>query len=205
MEKMLSRVKNIIFSPKSEWQAIKAEQTAVKDIIFNYVAILAALPPAASIIGMVIVGYSFMGSTMRYPLSYSIVWAVIAYIMSIVGVIIAGAVINALAPTFASRNDSVRAVKVAAYSLTPAWIAGILKVVPMLGMLELLASLYGIYLLYAGLKPLMETPEDKAVGYTVTSIIAVIVVVILINALVAAVAGVFFFSGGMGMGPGMHH
>jgi hypothetical protein len=200
MEKLLSRVKNIIFRPKSEWQAIKAEQATIKDIIFNYVAILAAIPPAASIIGMGIVGFSFMGSTMRYPLSYLIVWGLIAYIMSIVSVLIAGAVINALAPTFASRKDNVRAVKVAAYSLTPAWIAGILNVVPVLGILVIFASLYGMYLLYAGLKPLMETPEDKAVGYSVVSIIAVIGIVMLVDVLVSAVAGIFFFSGGMGMG-----
>ncbi len=200
MEKLLSRVKNIIVSPKSEWQAIKAEQTTVKDIIFNYVAILAAMPPAASIIGMGIVGFSAMGRTMRYPLSYLIVWGLIAYIMSIVSVLIAGAVINALAPTFASRKDNVRAVKVAAYSLTPAWIAGILNVVPALGILVILASLYGMYLLNAGLKQLMETPADKAVGYSVASIIALIVIIILIDVLVSAVAGVFFFSGGMGMG-----
>ncbi len=203
MEKLLSRVKNIVFSPKSEWQAIKAEQITVKDIIISYVAILAALSPVASIIGMGIVGFGFMGSTVRYPLSYLIAWGVIGYIMSIVGVIIAGAVINALAPTFASKKDSVQAVKVAAYSFTPAWVASILNVFPVLGILVLLMSLYGIYLLHAGLKPLMETPEDKAIGYTVVSIIAVIVIVILVNVLVSAVAGVFFFSGKMGMSPMM--
>jgi hypothetical protein len=200
MEKLLSRVKNIILSPKSEWQAIKSEQTTVKDIMFNYVAILAAIPPIASIIGMGIVGFSFMGSALRYPLSYLIVWGIIAYIMSIVSVLVAGAVINALAPTFASRKDNVRAVQVAAYSLTPAWIAGIFNVVPVLGILVILASLYSMYLLYAGLKPLMETPEDKAVGYSVVSIIAVIVIIILVDVLVSAVAGIFFFTGGMGMG-----
>jgi hypothetical protein len=200
MEKLLSRAKNIIFSPRSEWQVIKVEQATVKDIIFNYVAILAVIPPAASIIGMGIVGFSLMGGTMRYPLGYLFVWGLITYIMSIVSVLIAGAVINALAPTFASRKDNVRAVKIAAYSLTPAWIAGILNVVPVLGILAIFASLYGMYLLYAGLKPLMETPEDKAVGYSVVSIIAVIGIVILIDVLVSAVAGIFFFSGGMGMG-----
>lgn len=195
MEKVLSRVKNIIFSPTSEWQVIKSEQTTIKDIIFGYVAILAAIAPVASLIGLGMVGLSLMGTPMRYPFGYLIPWAVISYIMSIIGVLIAGAVINTLAETFESRKDSVQALKVAAYSFTPAWVAGILNVFPALGVIVLLASLYGIYLLYLGLRPLMETPENKALGYTVASIIAIIIIVVIVNFVSSSIVGLFFFSG----------
>lgn len=199
MENILGRVKNIILSPKNEWQTIKMEQTTVKDIVLGYVAPLAAIPVVASVIGMGLVGLSFMGSTMRYPFSYLIPWAVISYIMSIVGVIVSGAIINTLAETFESKKNGIQALKVAAYSFTPAWVASILDVIPALGVISLLASLYGIYLLYLGLRPLMETPENRQVGYTVASIIAMIVVVIVVNIIASAISGIFFLPRGFMM------
>ncbi len=199
MENLLGRVKNIILSPRSEWQTIKMEQATVKDIVFSYIAPLAAIPVVASVIGMGLVGLSFMGSTMRYPFSYLIPWSILNYVLSIVGVLVSGAVINTLAETFESRKDSIQALKVAAYSFTPAWIASILNAVPVLGPLALLASLYGIYLLYLGLRPLMETPENKAVGYTVASIITIIIVVIVVNVIVSAISSLFFLPRGFMM------
>ena len=205
MEKLLGRVKNILLSPKSEWEVIKSETSSVKDIIFNYVVILAAIPVVASIIGKGIVGFSFMGATMRYPLSYLLLWGLLGYVMSIIGIVVAGAVINTMAPTFESRKDNAQALKVAAYAYTPVWIVGILNIIPMLGLIVLLASLYGIYVLYLGLAPLMETPESKALGYTVVTIIAMIAIAIIINVLVSVIAGIFIFSGGHGMSPMMGH
>ncbi|MFA5083285.1 MAG: YIP1 family protein, partial [Hydrogenophilaceae bacterium] len=91
--------------------------------------------------------------------------------------------------------------KAAAYSFTPAWLAGVLNLIPSLGVLVLLASLYGIYLLYLGLPVLMKAPEDKALPYTVIVVVCAIVVGVLIG----VVAGLF---GGMGGAPygmtGMH-
>ena len=61
MEKLLARVKNLILNPKDEWEAIKSDDATIKDIIFNYVAVLAAIPAIASIIGQGIVGFGVMG------------------------------------------------------------------------------------------------------------------------------------------------
>ena len=71
----------------------------------------------------------------------------------------------------------------AVYSFTPAWIGGVLQIVPLLGILGFLLSLYGLYLLYLGLPRLMKCAEDKAIAYT--AVVAVCgVVVMLISGLV---------------------
>ncbi len=185
MEKLLNRVKNIILSPKSEWQVIQAEQTTVKDIIFKYVAILAAIPPVASIIGMgIIVGFSFMHTTMLGSLVASLLWSVLSYISSIIAVIVSAAIINALAPVFKSMKDYPKALKVVAYSYTPVWIAGVLNVIPAFYWLMFILSLYSIYLLYLGLRQLMGLSQNKALGYTVVFIIVIIAIEIAISFLV---------------------
>jgi hypothetical protein len=45
--------------------------------------------------------------------------------------------------------------------------------------LSLVASLYGLYLLYLGFDtPMMETPKDKIVGYMVLSIVVIVVLTV---------------------------
>ena len=184
MKKLLSRVKNIVFSPKSEWQMINSEQTTVKAIIFNYVAVLAVIPAVATVIGMAFVGVSFMQTVTRYPVFISLLWGVFSYIFSIVAVMVSAAIINALAPAFESAKDYLKALKVVSYAYTPAWIAGALNVIPSLSWLMLIMSLYSIYLIYLGLSPIMGTSQNKALGYTVASIIVIIAVEIVTGFLV---------------------
>jgi hypothetical protein len=68
------------------------------------------------------------------------------------------------------------AMKLAVYSMTPGWLAGVLYIIPYLGIVAILGGLYGLYLMYLGFEtPMMETPKDKALGYMLISIIVVIV------------------------------
>ena len=55
--------------------------------------------------------------------------------MAIVGVLILAFIIDALAPTFGAQKNRSQALKVAVYSYTPAWIAGVLNILPALGVL----------------------------------------------------------------------
>ena len=77
-----------------------------------------------------------------------------------------GLIIDALAPKFGGEKNSAQALKVAVYSFTPGWAVGVVRILPSLGILAGLASLYGIYLLYLGLPRLMKSPQEKAVVYT---------------------------------------
>src|SRR6266540_926116 len=61
--------------------------------------------------------------------------------------------------------------KVAVYAWTPAWIAGVLQLVTMLGLLGLAAAAYSIYLLYLGLPRLMKCPPERAMSYTVVVVL----------------------------------
>jgi len=55
--------------------------------------------------------------------------------------------------------------------------------------LGIIAGLYGLYLLYIGLTPLMKNPQDKSIGYTALIIVCYIVLAIIMGVVVAAVAG----------------
>jgi hypothetical protein len=192
---LIERAKNIIITPKSEWEVIAPETTPTAELYKSYIIPLAAIAPIASFIGLSVVGFG----PFRLPIMSGLTSAVISYVFGLVGVFLIGLIINALAPTFGGEKNPMQALKVAAYAYTPAWVAGVLQLIPALAILVLLASLYGLYVLYLGLPVLMKSPKEKALGYTVVVIICAIVIGVVFAAVVGSIVGVGYGAGRMGM------
>jgi len=187
---LVDRAKNICLTPNTEWPVIAAEPAAAGPLVTGYVLPLAAIGAVAGLIGGSIVGTSlpFIG-TYRVPLMTGLVLAVFKVCMAVVGVFILSFIIKALAPTFGAEQNSSQALKVAVYSYTPAWIAGVLQIVPLLSIFAIFAAFYGIYLLYLGLPTLMKNPPDKTVGYTVVVVLCAIVLTLVLSGIGAMFAG----------------
>ncbi len=181
---LVERVKNILMQPKTEWPRIDAEPSTIAGIYRNYVAILAAIPPIAILIGLLLLGGAFV----YLPMGLLIAQAILGYALTLVGVYVIALIIDALAPTFGGAKNPVSAFKVAAYSMTPFWVAGILFLIPFLGILALFAALYGIYLLYLGLPVLMKVAADKVVAYTIVTVLASMVVLFVVNTVTTRLA-----------------
>jgi len=196
MMDIVNRVQGIILKPKEEWAKIKSESTTIQQLFTSYALILAAIPAIANFIGMGLIGrrIPFIG-WYRYDIGTAVLYAILSYVFSLVTVYIFGIIINALAPTFGSKSDAVNSMKLAVFSMTPFWVAGVFYLIPFLGVLALLAGLYGLYVLYLGFShPLMDTPQDKVVGYLLVSI----VVVAVLMGVVMMIMGAIFAVGGMG-------
>lgn len=194
---LVERAKNILLSPKTEWDRIDAEPDTIGGIYTRYVIFLAAIGPIALLIGQQLVGMTVLGVTYKPSLGYSIGTAILTYLLSLGVVYVIALIIDALAPSFGGTKDPVKAFKVAAYSSTAGWVAAIFNLIPMLGFLALIGSLYGLYLLYLGLPRLMKAPEDKAVGYTVVVVIVWIVVFFIVAMIVGALVASFFGMGAL--------
>lgn len=182
---LVARVKYILTRPKFEWPVIDAESATVKGLFIRYAVILAAIPAVASLIGQTVF--------LRFPPAGALMGAALAYVLSLVSVYVLGLIIDALAPTFGGTRNPVKAMQVAVYSMTAAWVAGILNIIPTLGWLSGLLGLYGFYLLYLGLPQLMKTTADKSLGYA----IVVVVAAIILWAIVASVIGAIILSVGL--------
>jgi hypothetical protein len=195
---LIERVKNICLTPNTEWPVIAAEPSSTADLITGYVAPLAAIGAIAGFIGGSLVGQTslFIG-TFRVPVVAGLIAAVITFVFTIVGILVLSFIINALAPSFGGEKNSALALKVAVYSYTPALVAGVLRIVPALGVLAILAALYGLYLLYLGLQRLMKSPQDKALGYTAVVVICAIVLSVVVAVVGGTVAGVGLMGSGV--------
>ncbi len=178
---LVGRIKGILLKPAQEWEVIAGESTSIADLYKSYIVVLAAIGPAAAVIGWSIVGVSLpYAGSFRVPITTAIASGVVQYILTLVGVYILAMVIDALAPSFSGQKNMNQAFKLAAYSYTPGWLAGIFMIIPALSVLSIV-GLYGLYLLYVGLPVLMKSPREKSMGYTVAVVVAAIVIFVIIG------------------------
>jgi hypothetical protein len=185
---IVQRAKNIIVTPKTEWDAIAAEPTAPKELVIGYVLPLAAIGAIAI----------FLASAMFGAFLFGLLAAVWHLVMVVVSVLVVGFVIDALAPTFSGQKSFGQAFKVAAYSYTPALVGAVLLIIPVLGgLLLLLISLYCLYVMYLGLPKLMKNPEDKTIVYEIVVIVVTIVVSWVLFFIGALITGGALVGGGM--------
>jgi len=168
------RVKNMLFHPRTEWELIKEEQTSYGRLISSYLGIIAAIPPVSAVAERMIFGRGIAGnSSLGYVLATNILW----YFVIIVNVLVTAAVITVVA----CRNESgwigLRGFKLAVYSFTPAFLVGILIIIPGLNWFIYAAILYSLWLLYLGIRSIVGVEQGKAAWYTAVSFLAAVLIV----------------------------
>jgi Yip1 domain len=199
---VLMRIKNILLTPKSEWPVIAAEPASAAKLYLGYVVPLTAWAALMSLLRLTLIGARVpFGGMQRIPLTgslglaaWSLVWT---FVGSFIGLFLVGLIVNALAPTFGGSRDQTQALKVAAYSLTAAYVGTALALSPVLpGLLQFVVLCYGIYVLYLGLPVVMRSPPERALGYTATVIICTLLLGLVLM-LAAGALGIFTHSDGL--------
>ena len=172
----------ILFSPRTAWSAIAGERADLPTLFKHYVLPLSAIPPVAKLIGWSLLS-SYVG------MGAGLAGALLSYALGLAGIAALAVIAGKLAPLFEGEDDLVQATKLIAYSATASWVAGVFRLVPVLGIFSLIASLYGCYLLYTGAPAVMGVPEVRASAYTAILIIATILVFVVTNLILAAAIG----------------
>jgi hypothetical protein len=158
---LIERIKSILLSPKQEWPKIAAEPATVQSLYVGYIMILAAIGPL-----VVVLRSLFSGFGIGLPL------AIAMYLLTLVAVSIVALIVDTLAPTFGGERNFIGSLKLVGYSYTAAWVAGIFRLIPIVGaIIGLLAAIYSIYTFYLGASPVKKCPPEKAVAYTVVVLI----------------------------------
>jgi len=184
---LVERIKSVLMTPQAAFDRIATEPADIGKLYTGYVLPLAAAAALATFIGTVFIGVSAFGVTARTGLIPGAVNAVLQVAFAVGGVYVMALVANALAPNFGSQQDVGQAHKLAAYSSTAGFIAGLFMLLPPLAILGIV-GLYSLALLYIGLPRLMKTPEDKRVPYFLTILVVCIVVGIVAGMLMGSIA-----------------
>jgi hypothetical protein len=183
----VNRAANILLAPESEWSAIAHERSDARSLYLDYIAILAVLPAAATLVSTSLVGSLGFG---RLGPGVALQAALAGYVLSLAMVLVLAFAANQLAPRFGGRSDFDQALKLTAYALTASWVAGIFTILPVVGwLISLLGGLYSLYLLQVGAPQLMKMPDRGAVGYGILLVAIGVVITFLIGAALAAAFG----------------
>ena len=165
------RAKAILVDPAAAWLRLEKDIGDPAYLLSRYVAVLALIPALSSFVGATLIGVvAPSGVTLRADLFAGLFGAIFGYATSCAIVLLLGLIIDLLAPLFAGRRDFESAFKLAVYSFTPLWLAGLFLLLPGLRFL-LLTGVYGIYLFWLGVPRLTKVPEGQAANFTAIVVI----------------------------------
>lgn len=180
IQAIIERAKEVILKPELAWEKIKSEESSITDIYKNYLAPLAAIGPIAlwlkmSVFGIT-VGIAPFATTVRIPFFAGLVDAIINFCTSLLITFLAALILEKLAPKFGATTTLNNTFKLLAYAATPAMVAGIFYLIPVLGpLIILIASIYSLYLLYKGALKMIEVPQENRLSYFAVSIVAILI------------------------------
>jgi hypothetical protein len=171
------RAKAMLVDPFAEWTTIARETGDPAYLLSHYAAALALIPAASSVIGASLIGVVMPdGTTMHASTVNGLFGSVFDYVTTCATVLLLGLVINVLAPIFGGRRDFDNAFRLALYSFTPVWLAGVFLLLPGLRFL-VLTGFYGAYALWLGLPLLAKSSERQALNFATVIVVCASVLV----------------------------
>ncbi|RJX31514.1 MAG: YIP1 family protein [Oxalobacter sp.] len=163
---LFTRAKNVLLKPQHYLVIVAFENATVSGITLNYLLILAVIPALCAFLGMVGVGVGGLTTSVPVPIMFALLMALVCYALTLAMIFVLGLAINALVPRFDGQENFLRAFKLAAYASTPALLAGVFGMAPILSILSVLCALYGVRLIRMGLPILMKVPSEKVLSCT---------------------------------------
>jgi len=168
---LFARAGAIVVRPGATWLAIARERTSAFALYVGYVVPLAAIGPAATYVALHVEGVRVArGIVYRASTFDAGAQAAFAFAYALAGVALVAAMLALLAPLFGTAPGFTRSLRVAAYAFTPAWLAGVLQLVPALAVAQLLALAYALYLLARGVHAVLGIPVRSAVVCAVAAV-----------------------------------
>jgi Yip1 domain len=203
---LVDRAKNILLNPKAEWEVIAKEDASVGGLFTGYAIPLSILPVIGSVVamGLLGIGVGSMASIGVGSIGIGMAagMAAVGFAIGLVMLYLMSIIVNAISPSFNGKSDMTSATKLMAYASTPSWIGGLIA--PFLGMaggiVSIAAIAYVVYLIYTGIRPVMEAPAEKVAGFTVVIILIYIVLTLVLSMFVGGLLVATFFGGMMAAG-----
>ncbi|MBN1479209.1 DUF1282 domain-containing protein [candidate division KSB1 bacterium] len=182
MEKLIHEIKELLLAPAKLFERLKQEETSQSEITKTILVYVAAIPAIAGFIGLVVIGssgpYYGLYTHSRVSIFSGLIWAVVLFVLTIIGVYLVSFIVSGLAPKFGGIKNELNAFKLTVYSFVPLLVLGAFSMIPALSGLFIL-GLYGIYLFYIGAPILIEIPEEKVLTFTViVSLISIMITIL---------------------------
>lgn len=173
--RLVSRAVAIVVRPGRTWQAAAPEPADTRWVLTRYVAPLAAIPAVCGALGAYVFGFNIANVGVRLNPVGLLLEAAVTYAATVAAVWLLARWIAVIAPAFGAARDPEQALKLAAYSGTAAWLAGVFDLYPALGIpASILAGIYSLYTLNLGLPALLQVPEERRLTFFATILVSIL-------------------------------
>jgi hypothetical protein len=159
---VIVRAFRMVFAPTRTWAAIAAEPADAHGLFPRYVAPLAAMPAVCSVAGPLEFGFNIANvGVVMSPLGL-ILGALAGYALTFACLVAAAVMVDLIAGAFGGARNRARALELVSYAATASWIGGLAELYPSVGLaVGILAAAYCLYVLYLGVTPMMQVPEER--------------------------------------------
>ena len=161
----MNHIIGILFSPTNEWVKIRDSNKSVVGHFLSYILIIALLPPVAWYFGSTQIGWDIGERNVRITVDSAIQISVLFYLAIVIGTGGLGYMVHWMSETYEAHTSTVdKGIAVAAYTLTPLFVAGAIGFYPLLWIdiiIGCAAAAYTVYLLYIGVPIVMEIPKER--------------------------------------------
>ena len=178
------RVARLLTDPGHEWPAIAREETDPGTLYRTHIAILAAIPALSILTGLALSGGRYLGAA---GIATAVTAAIVSYAMALALPFATSIALTSFAPKFKSDGSMTDALKLTAYALTPFWLSGVFYVFVRLSPLVVAGGLYAVYLFFMGLSPVLGTPLQQRVPFTLVAVITMVALDIALSWIVGVV------------------
>jgi hypothetical protein len=161
------RAYRIVVHPRSEWDAVRAENGPWWKALFGHVLPLSFLPAFGWATGVSLTGASLVD--LGRPGSSFIGLVALTVLLSVLCVVLLALAFYVLGPMYETERNWTRAVTVAAFGSTPVLLAGVLLVMPIMVMASMVAMLHSFLLYYVGLQRVVGCRESSAAEFLAVS------------------------------------
>lgn len=164
---LFQRLKLVILSPKECWNTIAGEDESPKKILTSRVIPLIVLGIICTIVGYTIFGIST---------PWSPLFVIVSGVVQVVQLYIAAWLVVKLASFFQGTATESKAFSFVAHSMLPSLAAGLLGIIPPLGILRILLAIISMYTFYQGVSKMTTVPENQKLGFTASFIVAMLLI-----------------------------
>jgi hypothetical protein len=162
----MKHVYGMMRHPTDTWKHIRDEDQTISQILTGFLLPMAAIAPIAAFVGSVFFGWRIgAGDVVRMTASSGVLLAIAYYFAIIVATFSIAKLIHWMSETYDASQSLSRCLALAAYTITPLFLAGVAQIIPIVWLnylisLPLLA--YTVYVFNQGLPIMMEISGEKS-------------------------------------------
>ena len=158
----------MLFTPRAAWSNIASAAPSTAKVLLTHTIPFAVIPALCWYVGVTQYGWDVAGDTIRLTPESALPMCIMFFLACVLGVLFLAMMVQWMSETYGDKATLSQSLTLISYTATPFFVAGLLGLYPILWLdiaLGMAVACYCIYLLYAGVAPVMKVVQERGFLY----------------------------------------